>query len=231
MRLRVARRAPEPDGHCARGRFAHIVARRDSFVAEFTPNRAGTFIYHSHSNDYFQIASGLAAPLLVLDAGTPYDSTRDLTFLINQDGFARRGRVNGTPQPDTVRLAAGTRYRLRFIDIAPDWRVFVTLAAGASPVRWRAVAKDGADLPPQQAVDGRAFLPMGPGETADFEFRPTTPGRLSLEIATQIEGWDMAVAILVTPAGRRRPAPRRPPRGPVAGPGAAAPPGRGPARP
>ena len=35
------------------------IAPGDSFIAEFTPPRAGTFIYHSHAHELFQIPGGL----------------------------------------------------------------------------------------------------------------------------------------------------------------------------
>ncbi|HET8650536.1 MAG TPA: multicopper oxidase domain-containing protein [Gemmatimonadales bacterium] len=178
------------------GHVAPLVMPGDSFTVSFTPPRAGTFIYHSHSNEYYQIAAGLAAPLIVLDSGAVYDSATDRTFLINQ-GIDASGRLNGKSAPDTLRLTAGLQYRFRFINIAPDWRVRVTLADSSGPVQWRSVAKDGADLPPRQATTRAAELKMGPGETADFSFTPE-PGRpMALEIATQLKGWGMKVPIVV----------------------------------
>lgn len=58
----------------------------------------------------------------------------------------------------------------------------------SSLVAWRAVAKDGADLPAVQRVTRPAYLLTGPGETADFEFTPAAPGELRLEVKTQISG-------------------------------------------
>jgi FtsP/CotA-like multicopper oxidase with cupredoxin domain len=39
----------------------------DSIVVRFTPPRAGTFMYHSHFNEFQQITSGLYGPLIVLE--------------------------------------------------------------------------------------------------------------------------------------------------------------------
>jgi hypothetical protein len=44
------------------------------------------------------------------------------------------------------------------------------------------VAKDGADLPPHQAVMRPARFIMGTGETADFELTPTDSRPLTLDI-------------------------------------------------
>lgn len=179
---------------------APMVMPGDSFVVEFTPPRAGTFIYHSHSNEYFQISAGLAAPLIVIEPGAVYDTLTDRTILINQ-GLENGGRINGSGAPDTMRLVVGTTYRFRLIDIAPDWRVFVTLTDAAGPVRWRARAKDGADLPAHQQRVRSARVPMGPGETADFTYTPTAPGDLVLDVSTQVDGWTIRVPVRVSSDG------------------------------
>jgi len=186
------------------GRTAPMVMPGDSFTAAFTPPRAGTFIYHSHANDSYQIASGLAAPLIVLEPGATYDTATDRTFLINQEPNNPRGRINGQLLPDTLHLTAGTAYRFRFIAIAPDWRVWVTLSDSGGPLRWRAIAKDGAELPPHQATARTARLLMGAGETADFGFTPNGPEPLTLEVATQKKGWTVRIPVVVDnhPSGR-----------------------------
>lgn len=75
------------------------------------------------------------------------------------------------------------KYRLRFINITPNSvGLVVSLLAGAAPVRWRAVAKDGADLPAAQAVERDARQIISVGETYDFEFEPATRGDLRLEV-------------------------------------------------
>jgi len=75
------------------------------------------------------------------------------------------------------------KYRLQFINITPNNNGSqVSLLAGSSPVRWRAVAKDGEDLPPAQAIEQEARLVIAVGKTYDFEFEPTTKGDLRLEV-------------------------------------------------
>ena len=45
------------------------IAPGDSFTAEFTPPRPGTFIYHSHAHELVQIQGGLYGALIVVEPG------------------------------------------------------------------------------------------------------------------------------------------------------------------
>jgi FtsP/CotA-like multicopper oxidase with cupredoxin domain len=181
------------------GRLAPLIVPGDSFVAAFTPPRAGTFIYHSHSNEYYQISSGLYGALIVVDPEEGYHPERERVFIVGGNGPVEweQGRVNGEIQPDTVEIAAGQAYRFRVISIHPDWKVYVSLREGTRPVGWRVVAKDGADLPRSQAVPRSAPLLMGPGETADFEFAPDRPGDFVLVVTTRLDKWTVRVPIRV----------------------------------
>ena len=157
-----------------------------SFVARFTPPRAGTFIYHTHWHNFLQLTGGLYGPLIVLRPGQTFDPETDIPVVIGLGGaFDLKSPVllNGSAQPEPLRLKAGLKYRLRFINITPNGNGFqVSLLAGSSPVRWRAVAKDGEDLPPAQAIEQEARLVVAVGETYDFEFEPATKGDLRLEV-------------------------------------------------
>ena len=55
------------------------------------------------------------------------------------------------------------------------------------PVEWRALAKDGADLPAGQALAGPADLRINVGETYDFLWTPDRPGELTLRIVTTFD--------------------------------------------
>lgn len=177
------------------GRLAPAIAPGDSFVAEFKPTRAGTFIYHAHSHEGHQIASGLYGPLLVLEPGAAHDTVTDRTFVIGGDGpdFGS-ARINGAREPHPMELVAGTTYRFRIIQNNPDWRVQVSVEGSSGPLAWRAIAKDGADLPLVQAVTTRSPILMGAGETADFEFTPLETGRVHLVAATR-QGWALRVPL------------------------------------
>jgi manganese oxidase len=172
------------------GRTLRAIAPRDSFVAEFTPPRSGTFMYHSHYNETQQIASGLYGAIVVLDPGRRWDPETDRIILVSLGGFGNPppnepGRqntilVNGSARREPMDLRAGTTYRLRFINIMAIGLQRVTLADGVTPVQWRPVAKDGADLPAAQRVPTPAQFRLSAGEIADFELTPSAAGELRL---------------------------------------------------
>jgi len=157
-----------------------------SFVARFTPPRAGTFIYHTHWHNFLQLTGGLYGPLIVLRPGQTFDPETDIPVVIGLGGpldLKSPLLLNGSAQPEPLRLKVGKKYRLRFINITANGNgLQVSLLAGSAPVRWRAVAKDGEDLPPAQAIEQEARLVVAVGETYDFEFEPTTKGDLRLEV-------------------------------------------------
>ena len=79
-------------------------------------------------------------------------------------------------------LRVGEKYRFRFINITPNHTVFVSLIPDTSLVQWRAIAKDGADLPAIQAAVKPARQVISVGETYDFEYSLTSIGDLRLEV-------------------------------------------------
>ena len=60
------------------------------------------------------------------------------------------------------------------------------LGRDSTLLTWRAIAKDGMDLPPDQATTRPAIQQMGNGETFDFEVVPSAPGELRFWITTSI---------------------------------------------
>lgn len=164
-------------------RIAPLVAPGDSFAVRITPPRAGTFIYHTHMDESDQLAQGMAGPFLVLEPGAAYDSERDRVFLIaGQTDGDYPVTINGQQQPPPVTLRVGQEYRLRFINISRGGPVDIALAQNGSPVRWRALAKDGADLPEALRLDGRAEIRTNAGETFDFLWTPIEPGEAMLSV-------------------------------------------------
>lgn len=159
---------------------APSIAPRDSFVAYLTVPRAGTFIYHTHLNDLRQLTSGLYGALLVLEPGARFDPATDHVFVLGWDGdaeppaFVPRLVLNGDSTPAPLSFAAGTRHRLRFINIGPAAKPPFTLWRGDSLVSWNPLAKDGADLPPNQRAGVPARQILNVGETYDFSFTPTS---------------------------------------------------------
>jgi len=181
-----------PDWSGIGTRTAPTIEPGDSFVAEFTPPRSGTFIYHAHANETFQVNLGLYGALLVVDSGR-YDPEHErLIILGGHISGSNKPRINGKHLPDTLVMRAGETYRLRLIHIIPDWTARIALLQGDSVLSWRALAKDGAELPPHQQTVRRSELIAGPGETFDFEYRPPAPGLIRLEVMQRTGAWKMA---------------------------------------
>ncbi|MGV3707433.1 MAG: multicopper oxidase domain-containing protein [Gemmatimonas sp.] len=187
------------------------IAPNDSFVAAFTPPRAGTYPYHSHLNDRHQINSGMYGALIVTDK--PRDLSRDHVIVVGGGGpelikkepspFAL---VNGRRSPRALRLTAGVSHRLRIVTIHPDWAVQLTLRNESTIARWRALAKDGADLPSPQQTMRPATIKMGPGQTFDVQFTPAVPGSWVLEVRSVETGWSIVLPIdAVAPARKATP--------------------------
>jgi manganese oxidase len=171
-------------------RIAKAIAPGDSFVARFTPPRSGTFMYHPHADETRQQQAGLSGTLLVVDELARFDPAHDKVVLLtvpraNADGG--RVLINGSLAPDTLRLRAGERYRLRIVDVhtfRPS--MIVRILRDSTPVAWRAVAKDGMDLAADRATVRRAVQQMGNGETYDFELAPREPGALKLVVTSAV---------------------------------------------
>lgn len=170
-------------------RLSPVIAPGDSFIALFTPPRAGTFIYHTHIDEERQQPAGLAGPIIVLEPGQNYDPDSDFTVIASSprtrpgpDGrIPKVAWLNGSATPAPMNLHAGVRYRFRFINMttgAPGLRF--ELSQGATLANWRAVAKDGAELPVGRQASHPARQPVSIGETADVELTPEHPGDYQL---------------------------------------------------
>ncbi len=178
------------------------IAPNDTFVAAFTPPRSGTYPYHSHFNDRHQISRGMYGAVIVSDG--PRDLVHDHLVVAGGGGpdlekhiespFAL---VNGRTSPAPLRLTVGETHRLRIVSIHPDWRIAFTLKTDSTVAQWRAIAKDGADLPLAVATVRPAHVEMGPGQTADFEFTPTQPGVWRLEVKSVDPGWYIPLTVIV----------------------------------
>ena len=167
-------------------RLAPSIAPGDSFVVRMTPDRAGSFIYHTHQNETNQLGAGLFGPLIVLEPGQVRDTLTDRILLMGTAGPLSHSppSLNGLTSHPPIALRAGSTYRLRFINITPGDQKAVRLLADTAVLHWRALGKDGAALPPHQAVVRPARLVMSAGETWDVEFTPTDSKATALEIIT-----------------------------------------------
>lgn len=160
------------------GSVAPLLATGDSLVVTLTPPRAGTFIYHTHMDEEDQLATGMYGPLLVLAPGERWDPDLDRVFLFGTavDGDSIRIAINGRHAPPPIELRAGTAYRFRLVNIHSAAPAVVALVRDSTPLSWRPVAKDGADLLPALRAETRArFGRFGAGETWDVAWTPDRP--------------------------------------------------------
>lgn len=170
------------------------IAPGDSFVARFTPPRAGTFMYHAHVDELREDVAGLEGALIVRERNAASSDDEHVFFLKgDRDNPEHPLELNGQTNPDTVVMHVGRTARLRLIsletaDAVP--RFLLTARADSAiasvndtmVVRWRPVAKDGFDLPARERVPRPARSIVSVGETYDFEYTPQRPGALRLEV-------------------------------------------------
>jgi FtsP/CotA-like multicopper oxidase with cupredoxin domain len=200
-----------PSWRGAGSRLAPAIAPNDSFTAEFTPPRAGTFIYHTHFVETRQMGLGLYGPLIVVEPGFRFDPDTERIVVVGLAGptdgaDTLRGLINGRIVPEPLEVVAGRTYRFRLINIDADHRILFSLMSGDSLLAWRPVAKDGADLPPAQMAERPARLQTGPGETADFDVNADHPGEMQMEIAAPYtsRSWKTPLPIHVIAGTERR---------------------------
>lgn len=175
------------------------VMPNDSFTVHITPPRTGTFMYHTHFEDVPQQVSGLYAPFLVLEPDVPRDAERELLLMLGnhpQGGLA----LNGERQPSARTLRVGERYRLRLFNITvASPNAVMQLMRDSVPVSWRALARDGFDLPPEQATLRSARQPISNGEIFDFEVTPDRAGEMTFEVRGGTGRLLLALPVRVVP--------------------------------
>jgi FtsP/CotA-like multicopper oxidase with cupredoxin domain len=183
-------------------RVTPLISPGGTFVVRFTPPRTGTFIYHTHLHDDRQLSSGLYGALLVVDSPSEshsYDPDTDHVFVIGRSSPEPRSpaMLNGSRQPQFV-WKAGTRHRIRLINITTDDIFNVSLQTAEGPVTWRPVTKDGAPLPPDRCVPAQARQTIAVGETYDFEVQvPSGRQNLWLEIRSTGGKWHVQGQVIV----------------------------------
>jgi manganese oxidase len=165
------------------------VSPGDSLVVRMSPPRAGTFMYHVHSEPGHELARGLYGTLLVMEPGQVWDRTRDHPFLLGSLGTGKDPppAVNGRRIPSLVKLEMGVTNRLRFMHISPDDDKQIRLLQDGDPVTWTPVAKDGADLPPALVREGPAELRIHVAETWDMMWTPREAGSYTLRVVTTFD--------------------------------------------
>ncbi len=170
----------------------------DSFVARFTPPRAGTYIYHAHSNELHQIDGGLFGALLVVDPAT-WQPELERLIVVGGNGYQTGTvTVNGKEQPDPISVPENVPIRLRMVDIQADYRIEIGLLLDGDPVAWTPLAKDGAELPIERQIPTTSGWLSGPGETADFEIN-LPRGEYLLMVRQYANEWQLPVTVYVHP--------------------------------
>ena len=160
----------------------------DSFTYEFTLDRSGTFVYHSHTAADRQQALGLYGALLVTPTRAEPPVAADVVVQLGEWN-ARGGytfpampmegllpnffTINGKwwPATDTVRVRVGDRVRLRFIGSG----------AFAHPMHihggpFQIVATDGSAFPAAAQLT-KDTVNVSPGERYDVIWTAGRPGR------------------------------------------------------
>lgn len=187
-------------------RTAPMIEPGGRFVVRLTPRRAGTFIYHTHLHDYRQLSAGLYGALVVTEPGSRFDPAVDHVLVLGRQNASEASAVvqdaataviNGQRAPRWT-WRAGTRHRVRVINITPDDVLTVSAIRGDAVLEWRAVMKDGAPI----SMAGDAAVParvrIAVGETYDFEL-DTPPGRGSFWIEVRTPGgkWQAQAQVFV----------------------------------
>jgi manganese oxidase len=165
---------------------APMIAPNDSFTARLVLPRAGTFIYHTHLNDIEQISSGAYGPIVVLEPGQKFDPETDHIFTIGWRGPQGnpnfRLAMNGDSAPPAMVFTKGKTHRMRMVNIGGAGRFNFVLRQDTTVMRWRRIAKDGADLVESQRAVVPARQAVSTGETYDTEWTPPAPGEYLLAI-------------------------------------------------
>jgi len=166
-------------------RRAPMIDPRQTFEAVITPPRAGTFIYHTHMDDVWQLRGGLAGPLIVLEPGATYDASSDHVFTITTThawSDVLKIFVNGTSTPPAITCRVGVLQRLRFINMSTFWtNAIVSLSAASRTLEWKPLQVDGAYVSPKHRAPESAVQFITIGETRDFTFVPHETGDLELQ--------------------------------------------------
>jgi hypothetical protein len=118
------------------------IAPGQTFVARFTPPRAGTFMYHTHLNDYQQVSTGLYGVIVVTEPGERFDPDVEKIFVLGRgpDDDKDPVLINGSEWPNRIELKKNQAYRFRFAgrDVAvvaaagEGWQIVHERAAGRS---------------------------------------------------------------------------------------------------
>ena len=165
-------------------RSAPLISAGKSFAVRITPPRAGTFMYHTHVDETTQLKAGLFGAFIVLPEGVATRDTSERLLMLTEAGLEQPDLPRGAQGiQQVITLGVGVTHRLRIVSIPAVIPMQVRLLRDTTTIRWRPIAKDGADLPAAQAVERPALDIFAAGETQDVEVRWMHAETLTLEIA------------------------------------------------
>ncbi len=141
------------------------IAPGQTFLYKFVALRSGTYIYHTHFNDFDQLDRGLYGAVIVDEKNPPkvdHDYLEVISSWRIRNDAENFFSLNGKAYPETVPLEvrAGETIRLRFINISGT--EFHTMHLHGH--RMRIIARDGN---PVTYNDVENTLLIGPGQTID----------------------------------------------------------------
>jgi FtsP/CotA-like multicopper oxidase with cupredoxin domain len=156
-----------------------------TFVAAFTPPRAGTFMYHTHMDDVWQLMAGLAGPLVVMPPGERFDPATDHVVMLTIDDehpFGDAVLVNGLLAPPPIVVHAGQTQRIRLLNLTLINSDLVVSLDGAPGQQWTPISKDGFALDPRLQIARTPTQEITIGETRDFRYVPLAAVHATLDV-------------------------------------------------
>lgn len=185
-----------PEWSSSDGKYSPSVYPGEKFTYKLSAMRPGSFIYHSHLDDVYQLTSGLYGPIIVLGENEPYQPETDHIYIVNfrkpEPKSLEDVELNGTTEQPAMHTTVGVTHRLRLMNIAPRGQIELYLERDNKKVPIRHIAKDGMDLPENQKKWMKESPIYGVGETSDFTFIPTEPGTYTLYV--YVENFGLRVA-------------------------------------
>jgi FtsP/CotA-like multicopper oxidase with cupredoxin domain len=173
-----------PEWSSSDGRYSPSVFPGEKFTYKLSAMRPGSFIYHSHLDDIYQLTSGLYGPMIVLGENEIYHPETDHVYIVNHRTPGPKSsddmELNGTTIQPRVFTTVGVTHRLRLMNIAPSGDAKIYVKKNNTKIAIRHIAKDGMDLPENQVIQMIESPMYGVGETSDFSFTPTHPGSYTL---------------------------------------------------
>ena len=175
-----------PGWSASDGKSSPSIQPGQKFTYKLTLMRPGSFIYHSHLDDIYQITHGLYGPLIVMGENETYDPKTDHFYIVGWKNEnpqkLQELELNGSYEQPVQNAYTGEAHRLRLMNIQPAGSVKISVEKDGQPIGIKFIAKDGIDLPAIQQSSLKESQFFGVGETADFKFKPLKAGMYNLHV-------------------------------------------------